>query len=223
MIKEEVKEQQSKMKDKSRREKAGYFWYYYKVHVIVSVVVVIALISLVRGIVENSKVPSIYVAMVNSNLFDSSESSLVDDFANSRKFDVDKHPAKFDVSYQMTEGVADNTSLGSSQKLMALLSSKDIDVLIANEWVIKDYAEMAAFANLKETLPNDLYEKVADDLIYFEYEDDGKVPIGIDISDNPKITADNTYKEDTPPIVTIGNNSERQETAIDFIRYLYEE
>ena len=67
-----------------------------------------------------------------------------------------------------------------------------------------------------------LYKKVEKDLIYYEYEDDGKVPIGIQVKDNEKIMQNHSYDVADAPIVTIGLNSSRIETAVDFIKYLYE-
>ena len=222
MIKEDVKEQQEKLKGKSFKEKFQYFWYYYKVHTMVAIVGIIAVIIFAKDIIRNSREPAIYAILANSNLYSVSETKLMDDYIASRQINIEEHPATLDVSISMIEDTADSMSLANSQKLMALFQAGDIDIFVGDSWIVDSYASVGGFANLKEVLPAELYKKVEKDLIYFEYEEDGKVPIGIQVKDNEKIMQNHTYDVIDSPIITIGMNSSRIETAVDFITYLYE-
>lgn len=222
-MREEEKEQWNKLKDKSFKDKFNYFWYYYKYHTIGAITVIICLIIFIYGLMENGKEPSIYLALINSGYMSVAETSLMDDFVESRSIDTDTHPARFDISMSMTQGIADNGSIANSQKLMALFNSHDLDVIISDKWVVEEYAPLSAFADLEELLPPDLYEKIQDKLFYYTYEDGETVPIGFYGDKLEKLMKDNAYSTDNPPVVTIASTSERLDTAVDFIRYLLEE
>lgn len=223
MIKEEAKKQREKLKDKSFKEKFRYFWYYYKFWVLGAIVLTVCAVIFVRGWLESSKDPSIYLALVNCNYMTIEDTPLIDDYVASRNIDIKEHPARFDISINMNPDSIDNSSLANSQRMMAMLQTSSFDVIIADEWVIKEYAQVAAFANLEETLPADLFETVKDKLYYFQYEDDGLVPIGFYGGDIKKLMFNNGYLVDNPPIVTIANSTKHLEASIDFIRYLFEE
>lgn len=223
MIKEEIKMQRDKLKNKSFKDKLKYFWYYYKFWLLGGIVITVCAVLFITGWIESSKEPSIYLALVNCNYMTDADTPLIDDFVSSRNIDINEHPARFDISINMDENSADNSSLASSQRMMAMLQTSSFDIIVADEWVIKDYAEVAAFCNLEETLPAELFEKVKDRLYYFTYEDDGTIPIGFYGDDIKKLMFNNGYLKENPPIVTISNTTKRLDTSIDFIRYLFEE
>ena len=52
-IRDEVKQQQDKMKDKDFKEKWDYFWEYHKFHVLTVVVALIFIISGVKNIITD--------------------------------------------------------------------------------------------------------------------------------------------------------------------------
>lgn len=147
----------------------------------------------------------------------------MDDYVKSRGIDTNKNPAKFDISISMTEGVADNGSVANSQKLMALFQSHELDVIVCDTWIVEEYASLSAFGNLKELLPDDLYEEIQDKLYYYTFADGSRVPVGFYADELPKIMGNNAYSPNKPPVVTISGTTDRLETAVDFIRYLLEE
>ncbi|MBD5543957.1 MAG: hypothetical protein HDR01_06905 [Lachnospiraceae bacterium] len=222
MLKEE-KEQWNKLKEKPFKEKASYFWYYYKFHAIGILAGIICLLLFIHGYRESTKEPSIYLTLINSRYGSIGETTLMDDYVKSRNIDTDAHPAKFDISISMTEGVSDEASVANSQKLMALFHSHTMDVIISDEWVLEEYASLSAFGDLKELLPPDLYEQIQDKLYYYTFSDGSTVPIGFYADDLPKIMKENAYSKENPPIVTISGTTNRLESAVDFIRYLLEE
>lgn len=222
MLKEE-KEQWTRLKDKPFKEKFSYFWYYYKFHTLGTLFAIFCIVMFVIAYRENSKEPSIYVALINSNYLSSVETPLMDDFVTSRNIDTDAHPAKFDISMAMTEGVADDGSVANFQKLMALFNGHDVDVIVADKWVIEEYASLSAFCDLKEVLPEDLYAKVEDKLFYYTGEDGSTAAIGFYGDTLSKLMVNNGYSADNPPIVTIASTTERTEISVDFVRYLLED
>lgn len=221
MLKEEIAENRDKMKDQSRIKRFKYFWYYHWKPVLLGVIVVCCIISYIRHFIEDSKEPSIYVAMVNCNIISNEQTDLLTDYAASRNIDTDLNPTRLDVNLQMSENRNDNLDVANSQKLSAFLESGDIDVVLAPQWVMESCADQAYFENIETILPDDLYQEFEDRLIYHTYEDDGRVPIAIYVGDIKKVRA--LYDEETEPYLAIGNFSTRQDTAVDFLRYLLEE
>ncbi len=221
MLKEE-KEQWGKLKDKPLKEKISYFWYYYKFYVIGVIVGIICLIIFIRGYMESMKEPSIYVALINSGYMSIAETSLMDDYVESRNINTASSPARFDISISMTQGTADNASVANSQKLMALFQTHAMDVIISDAWVLEEYASLSAFGNLEALLPEDLYEKVQDRLYFYTFPDGSRIPIGFYGDELPKLMEDPGHSKDTPPVVAISGTTDRPESAVDFIRYLLE-
>lgn len=216
------KEQWSRLKGKPFREKLGYFWYYYKFHTLGTLFSILCIVMFVIAYRQSSKEPSIYVALINSNYVSVAETPLMDDFVESRSIDTKAHPARFDISISMTDGLADNGSVANSQKLMALFKGHTVDVLVADQWVIEEYASLSAFCDLKELLPDELYAQIEDKLFYYTDENGKTAAIGFYGDSLSKLMANNSYSSEKPPIVTIASTTERTDTAVDFIRYLLE-
>lgn len=221
MLKDEIAENKEKMKEKSKWEQFRYFWYYHWKPVLLAVIAVCCVCSFIRHFIESLKDPSISVAVVNCNIIAEEQTDLVSGYTLSRNIDTDAHPAKLDVNLPMAENRNDNLDVANSQKLSAFLENGSIDVLIAPDWVIESCANQAYLENVETLLPQDLYERFEDRLIYHTYEDDGRVPIAIYVGDIDKIAA--IYDEDTEPYMAIGNFSSRQDVAVDFLRYLLED
>lgn len=221
MLRDEIEENKEKMKEKSKWERFKYFWYYHWKVIMLCVIGVCCVISLIFHFVDESKEPSIYAAMVNCNIYSADQTDLLSDYVQSRGIDTDVNPATLDVNLQMYEDRNDNMDVANSQKLTVYFEHGKIDVLIAPDWVIESCANQAHLANIESVLPEDLYEKLKDRLIYHTYEDDGRVPVAIYVGDLDKISV--LYEDGEDPYFAIGNLSSRQDTAVDFLRYLLEE
>ncbi|MGN0131311.1 MAG: hypothetical protein ACI4AA_02595 [Lachnospiraceae bacterium] len=221
MLRDEIAENKEKMKDKSKWERFKYFWYYHWKPIFLSVIIVCGIISYILHFIEESKEPSISVSVVNCNIISEEETDLVSAYALSRNIDTSVNPTKLDVNLQMSENRNDNLDVANSQKLSAFLENGSIDVLFAPEWVMESCATQAYLENIETVLPEDLYERFEDRLIYHTYEDDGRVPIAIYVGDIDKIA--DIYDEDAEPYMAIGNFSSRQDVAVDFLRYLLED
>lgn len=221
MLRDEIAENREKMKEKSKWERFKYFMYYHWKHLALIVVAVCCVVSLILHLIEASKEPSIYIAMVNCNIYSTDQTDLLSDYVLSRNIDTDLNPATLDVNLQMEEDRNSNLDVANSEKLSAFFLNGKIDVLIAPETVIESCATQAYLANAETTLPEDLYQEFEDRLIYHTYEDDGKVPVAVYVGDLDKISA--LYDDEIEPYLAIGNLSSRQDTAVDFLRYLLEE
>lgn len=221
MLRDEIEENKEKMKQKSKWDRFRYFWYYHWKPIVLGIVAVCCVVSLIFHFIEESKEPSIYVAMVNCNIYSADQTDLLSGYVSSRNIDTDVNPGTLDVNLQMSQDRNDNMDVANSQKLSAFFENGKIDVLIAPDWVIENCADQAYLANIESVLPKDLYREFEDRLIYNTYENDGRVPVAVYVGDIDKIRA--LYEGGEDPYLSIGNLSPRKDTAVDFLRYLLEE
>ena len=222
MIRDEVKEQQKKLEGKTFNEKLQYFWYYYKVHAFAVLFTIIALSLFISAVLKDSKEPSIYVALINSNLASEQDTTLLSDYVSSRNIDTEEHPAKMDFTMHMSADSVDDASMASSQKYMSMLSTGKADVILCDKWIIDEYAILDAYENLETYLKPEDYEKIKDNLYYREVNEKGKIPVAFYATDVDKILTDSLYGKKDCPLIAICRTSKRKETAADFIHYLLE-
>lgn len=220
MIRDEVKEQQKKLENKSPKEKFQYFWYYYKVHVFFVLFAIVSISLFVSAAIKDSKEPSIYVALINSGLSSEDDTTLITEYVTSRNIDIDKHPAKIDFTLHMSPNSADNASMASSQKYMSMLSTGKADIILCDKWIIDEYAILDAYENLESYLAPEDLEKIKDDLYCCEVNGKGKIPVAFYANNVEKVLTDSLYENKECPLIAICRTSTRKETAADFIHYL---
>ena len=222
MIRDEVKEQHKKLEGKTFEEKVQYFWYYYKVHVFAILFAILAISLFVSAAIKDSKEPSIYVALINSNLASEQDTTFLSDYVTSRNIDTKKHPAKMDFTMHMSATTADDASMASSQKYMSMLSTGKADLILCDQWIIDEYAILDAYENLETYLTPEDYEKIKDQLYYCEVNGKGKIPVAFYATDVDKVLTDSLYGKKDCPLIAICRTSKRKEAAADFIHYLLE-
>ena len=179
MIKEEIKAQKEKVRQMSRPEQFRYFWYYNWIKIALGCVALLLVVYFALTIYHNRNNESIYVAMINSVMTGDDQQTLMDGFVQSRQIDTTDAPARIHANTQLLEDQIGNLSLANSQTLQAYMETGDYDVLIADEWIIRDYASQALLRDLSTALPEEMYEQVKDRLVYYDYNDGTHIPVGI--------------------------------------------
>ena len=170
MMKEEIKEQKEKVKQMSRKERFRYFWYYNWIKLALGGLALLFVAYLGYTIYNNQNNESIYVAMINSVMTGDDQQALMDGFVESRQIDTENAPARINANMQLLEEQYTNLSLANSQSLQAYIETGDYDVLVADEWIIRDFASQALLRDLSEALPTEIYEQVKDRLVYYDYD-----------------------------------------------------
>lgn len=221
MIRDEIKEQKDKVKQMSGLKRFQYFWYYnwIKVVLICTVLLFAAYFALV--IYHNRGEESIYVAMVNCVMTGEDQQALMTGFTESRGIDTSDAPARINANMQLAKDHYNNVSLANSQSLQAYMETGDYDVLIADEWIIRDFASQALLCDLSDTLPEDIYEQIKDNLYYYDYNDGTHIPVGFYADRLEKISG--YYQDGIRPIVSLSRISETQEIGVQFVEYLLEQ
>jgi hypothetical protein len=222
-INDEIREQQKKLKDMTFKKKFSYILYYYKYLILITMFVLVLLISTIHSIVTR-KDTAFYCAMINSTVYNTKSDELMQAFSEDAKIDLTKEDVMIDCSMQINYEKAGQLDSGYAQKIIVLLNAGDIDVMIADEPVIRNYSSISAFKDLGSILSEDIIKQLDEKFdFYYEISEDGsKIPIGIIVT-NSKIMKDgNFYSSNYEPILSITSNTKHPETVIKFINYLLE-
>lgn len=167
---EETKVQTKKMKDKSFREKAEYFWEYYKIHTVLAIVAIVFISSIVHAYVT-AKDYGLSIIMINAVSPDSTSdySQWISDLTSLTQIDTKEYEIYIDDTITLGTGTnTANAEYASQQKLAALMSSQSIDLIIANTSQFEHYSQLTCFADLRDILPDDEVKKYENaNMIYY--------------------------------------------------------
>ena len=158
----------------------------------------------------------LYVAALDMVILDTEAEVLKEGFGEYISLDEETQEILIDNTIM----VSNDADASSAQKFTTHVLVGEIDIIIARESVLKQYAGFC-LRPLSEQLPADLYEFFSEEYCYASpANEDGstgeEAPYGIYISDY--IEPGPYYNE--PLVLAICGNSERTENAEAFVRYL---
>ena len=169
-VMDEFKEEREALKNGTPRQKLAYFWYYYKWHVIIALVVIIMIVSFIKQLTDR-KDPAFYAVMLNASLLDqmtSEQPDFVTDFAEKEGIDLNTSDITFDTSIRIVEDSMDETSITSSQKLMVYVAANELDCMITDFTSFQKYANSSMFHDLRDILTDEQIQALEP---YFYYVD----------------------------------------------------
>lgn len=225
-FKERLHEEAAKLKEMSFKDKFWYIWEYYKFPII-GVIIAVFLVGSIGSAMYNNRFDTALSCAVLNSRYDS-DALTVDQYFNEgfRAFIGLDENTKIDVDYSMSptfdESAMNEYSYAELAKLTAMISSKGLDVMIGRPDVIDHYGEMDGFLNLEEALPPDLYEQVKDYLYPVTNAETSQESFcGLRLEDT-------SFGEKTGlildnPVLTVMSNSPHTDTAIQLIRYIFEQ
>lgn len=146
-INDEIREQTKKFKDMSLKEKWEYFWEYYKINVIVIVIVGAFLISMIHNFVT-AKDYCFNGLLLNASMMD--QEKIAASFAEYAGLDTDKYECYIDASSTLSYQNPSEYELATSQRIVALIQSKELDGMLFDAEVFYNYAFNQVFMDLRE-------------------------------------------------------------------------
>ena len=165
-MRDEVREQQNKLKGKTFKEKLNYFWDYYKVHTIALVFAIIVISVFVKDIVTN-KDNAFSAVILNSYAHDTQEGFQAD-FAAYAGIDTDTYSCLIDTSATFSVGSMSQYDIAFAQRIAAQAQTGELDAFVADTQAFGHYADGYLFQDLREILNEDEYQKFEP---YFYYID----------------------------------------------------
>ena len=165
-VHEEIREQRKKLKGQGFKAHLSYFWDYYKVHTFVALILIIFLVILIRD-VKNNKPAAFYAVLVNSGSGFISE-DLSQTFADYAGIDTKEYDCNFDTSTSFNPSLTDQTTLAAVEKVIANISAKDLDVMVADESSFSYFANQEDFIDLTLVFTKDELATLEPYIVYVD-------------------------------------------------------
>lgn len=183
---DDIREQQKKaMKEMGFKGKLSYFWYYYKIHTIVGILVIVFAVSLIHQIVT-SKDYGFYASFINAAVANPETSQTwAEEFTEYAGIDTEQYEVYIDDSFLLSEEAPSEYAMVDVQKLAAMIQAREINAIVADTETFEKYAQLEYFYNLEDFLTPEEIEAYKD---YFYYTD--AAAFGTD-------GADTTYSAET--------------------------
>jgi hypothetical protein len=219
---DEIREQNAKLKDAPIKEKWAYFKEYYLKTTLAILAAVVVLVYLAYSMITAPR-DTAFAAFFFNDTGDSSDTTLIDGFIDYMGINTKKSECYIDASVVYDPTGQNYEAYIFVEKVMAVIASEELDVIVGDADTIDYYGGLECFSDITTVLPDDLMEKFNDKLYYAKVgESDELVPVGIYITDAPKIV-ENYYYVDKDAIMGFIVNSNSVDNAIEFLRYIYME
>lgn len=217
-IKDNLKTEAEKLQKMSFKKKLEHIWEYYKAALIGVLVLIVLLIS-IGDIIRKSQYEEIlYVSVLNAEVMvdEIQKEKFLDGFLQYAKAE-EKETVTIDYSMEMYEGDTGAVYAATYSKLTALISAKQLDVMIVDEYAFQFCSENDMFLALEEVFSAEQLEALAPYL----YESGDQPAKGLRVDESE--VADYGLVSYRPVILGIVANSTHTETALEFVEYLFEE
>ncbi len=226
-LNDEIREEQKKVKDMSLTGKIGYIWDYYKLPIIIGIFVIIFLIVFVKDWIGNSKPVYLNAVALNTILDYDYDSDMAMDLAKYASVDPKDYRIVIDTTMQID--LERNTQIGmaSEQKLLALFTAGEIDVMMAPEAVANFYAAEGAFSDIRTILSDDEIKTITDAgyPIYYATCEGVTSPAGFYLNNSTylnKISEHGTFIPEDNAIFAFTSCIEHPQAAILLLRMITE-
>lgn len=174
---DEIREQKKKaFQTMNTKEKIGYIWYYYKIHILVGIAAVALIAGFIQQYVTN-KPYGFYASFVDASVSDYQlPDRWADEFAAYAPIDTDEYLVFMDTSVQLGDTGSQYT-ISSQEKMLLQMQTGEIQALVADSEVFESYAQNEFFRNLESILTDEQIAKYRD---FFYYTDASTVDTGND-------------------------------------------
>ncbi len=218
---DEIREEHKKMKGKPFKEQFSYYWGYYRVPALVTLLVAFFVGNLIYTI-ATAKDTALSVMMINSYTEMDTESYMAgfDEYA---QIDTKHYSTSLETNFMIDKESTDQYTMANIQKFAAMVAAQELDIIMADPQTFTDYAQGGYVGNLNDVLPADRIAAWEDRFIYYDLPDDevdAEVPVGIRVSDVPLLVESGAYAHREDAYLGIVVNSARLDNVLAFLEYL---
>lgn len=222
----------AKMRSLGFRKGWEYFWEYYRNTILVILAAIVMVVSLVNTVIKNSRPYIVNVHVFNNVLTEGADPDVLSqEFADYMELNLEDYQMTMDLTEYLDFSGGGESSYNMMQKVMAMVAAREMDVFGGDTSFVNFYAvgepDSVLYADLAEILPSDFFQflKEQDRILYKNYltADGAKAEeyaAAIDVSDT-RLVNDN-YLLVSPCYLGVAVNSERQETAIEFLKWIFD-
>lgn len=220
-VSDEIGEQRKKaMEGAGFKERLSYFFYYYKVHVLLTVVIGAVVISTIVSLATKKDIV-LQVVYINGFPVENTETFMAD-FATTIPINPEKEEVLLDDSFYIAAENRSTFDEQNQEKLFMMSAAGTVDVCVSDEAFFMELVKQGYLLDLSTVLTDEQMEQYQDRLFYYDSDEnktEGKEAVGIKITDAPKIMATNSFPN-TDCYYSIVVNSKHTDNALAFLEYL---
>lgn len=190
-VMDEFKEEREALKNGTPKEKIQYFWYYYKWHTIVGLIVIAMIVSIIKTVVFQ-KETAFYAAFLNAATRYTGR-DIGAEFVEYAGIDGKTYDVMIDSSMFIDKDKMDTSSVSAAQRISVYLAAGDLDVLVTDTDSAQHYAYLDTLTDMKSFLTQEQYKQYEP---YFYYVDMKVVKEIAAANDNMDLTYEAVYPED---------------------------
>jgi len=165
-VSDDIKKQRNKVKKKGFMATLSYFYDYYKIPVIIFLVVALLVFFFVRDMLA-SKPYGFYCIMFN--VTDKTYSDLiVEDFSEFADIDLDTYTCYIDMNTTLNTENYNEYDLATQQKIAAVTAAASLDCVVADPSVFALLARSDYFYDLRDILTDEQLEEYEDYIYYVD-------------------------------------------------------
>ncbi len=220
-VTEKVTEEWNKLKVMSAKDRIWYIASYYKFHIGVICIALFLLYSAGGVLYHSTFTTALHIIYINSFSDQAIDLSVVDEDFPAWLGLGKKDLVTAELSYIYYGEQATEYSVANLQKLVALISAKELDVLVCDTENMEHYGESGAFLDLSELLDDELAVRISDRFRTCTNPDGEEYVCAIDISGTDFVTRSGLTQD--PPLLGIITNSQHVDNAVSLIRYIFDE
>ncbi len=217
-IKQEEPEKIIPFKDLTFKQKMIHIWDYYKWKIILPVLILVCSVSIGFTIYENSRDSLLYAVFINAQMTEVENTAFMNEFTDYAGLNMKGKKITLDTTLSIDQKNSDMTSVSSNQKLLAMFTSIEMDVIICDKDNFEYYAAQDSFTELSDVLPEDFLEAHKDLLLGAAGKDGEEHAFGLSLADSPKLAEYQVFQDE--PILTIPVTHMEDENILLFISFL---
>ena len=210
----------AKLKDMTLKEKASYIWEYYKIPIIAAVVVLLIIGSIINTVwINPPKKTYLQIAFYGQYADDGAISAVCGQLENALMTPEERRTMEISGASFLVNSGDPQMGMAYQQKFAAMLSAKDIDLLVVSQTDLDTWAAQGILSPIKDSLSDRLLAKVSDKLVESADENGVKADYAIKLDGN-KLFVDNALPADGLCIGAIVN-SMRRDSARRALEYIF--
>jgi|GEM_PF-5103709 len=224
-LNDEIKQQQEKLKDAPFKEKARYFWYYYKLHVIIITCVIVTIGCFLYQYFSKKEAAFTCVTLnADTRVIELQE------FEDALASYMNINPRRQDVIIETQLNILDSENAFANEdayysqmRLQSMFAASEVDALAAVSEKTEAYAAEGLYLDLREVLGSELYEQLAQrNLIYICMNQNNEpVPVAVKISESDIFKSLGIYDSDKNIYAGCVLNTKDSQRYVLFIKYLF--
>lgn len=165
-VMDEFREEREALKHGTWKQKISYFFEYYKWHVVAAAAAIFFVVSIGYEILTH-KDTAFYAAMINAIEMSDVE-EYTQNFAAYAGIDPEKYDVVLDTTMHIDLDNMDQVTIASTEKLMANITAKNVDVFITDAVIMEQHANGETFLDLREFLTEEQYDRYKSRFYYVD-------------------------------------------------------